>query len=171
MICFLLKNNNFWSIHIKHIIFFWLWKKSFFLRFFLKNAGIYNVILLKKLKFFQIQNSAYISCATCVQINLMTLIAFFIDIVSKNWILSRYTSGTPIFLNFEKKCFLEIFPQKRLDLQRDGSFFFMTCKWAKNLDHPPPISSHEVLWIIPSVQKFYFINEKIANKNLSDWLN
>ena len=54
----------------------------------------------QKIDFFQVENWGFISCATSVQINLMTQKAFFIDIVSKYEVLSRYTSGTPFFLNF-----------------------------------------------------------------------
>ena len=126
-----LKKLNFESIHIRHINFFEFWKKKK-IEIFLKNGWIYNGILIEKWNFFKIQNWAYITCATCAQINFMTLKALLSDIVSKNSILSRYTSGTSIFLNFEKIWFFDQYPVVNpAEFEGKFHFFFFFSKFKK----------------------------------------
>ena len=119
-----LKKFIFEPIHIRHTIFFEFWRKKTFSEIFSKFRWIYNGILIEKLNFLKIQNWVHILCATCVQINFMTLRAFLNDIVSKYEVLSQYTSGTPFFLSFgEGIIFLRFSP---------NSAGFTTGFWSKN---------------------------------------
>ena len=126
-----LKKFNFELIHIRHINFFEFWKKKKKLKFSFKFCWIYNGILIEKWNFFKIQNWAYITCATCAQINFMTLKALLSDIVPKIQFWVDTHQAHQFFWILKNLIFRSISHCKSSGIWGKISFFFFFSKFKK----------------------------------------